>query len=445
MNKSIKVVLSLSLSLSVYVPGAFAKLSSAIQPTGQSCQETKKLVENCRKDGWIAGNTSNFSLPGGSYPATQATALQTEQKGRNMQAAADRCKASVQECEEKCKTKEEKQECAGAVAAAATNLQQQSNGLGGDALAMLAAAGLMGAALAASGDKEEETPPMPPPLDSPIDPNTGQVNCGHKDAYMLPVCDSKLADSCLNAIEDNRCRVIAGRLCNASGPVAAAERPKLCDVMAAYDWCKNDPDGAKQQCVSCLHLHKDSTDFCRDNPAQCQHQNSPEVVADMRTGVCADDPAYYGQQPVTVQGPGPGPGGPAPNPALPAPILPSGGASGMVSGGGLPPTGGGIAPPGGGGGTIVTSSLKSAAGGREAFNNNPTGSAEGGGYRPSSASGGGGGGTIMPSGITQRNVASNSTGGPVSDVNGEFGPSLFATSSQVIRNRCAAGRFNNCP
>ena len=35
--------------------------------------------------------------------------------------------------------------------------------------------------------------------------------------------------------------------------------------------------------------------------------------------------------------------------------------------------------------------------------------------------------------------------GPAPDVVGPYGPSLFSTSTRVIRQRCQAGKLNNCP
>ena len=65
---------------------------------------------------------------------------------------------------------------------------------------------------------------------------------------------------------------------------------------------------------------------------------------------------------------------------------------------------------------------------------------------------GGSGGSYKPSSVggkagSNREVASagGASRGPASDVQGKYGPSLFAMGTQVIAEHCKAGKFLNCP
>jgi hypothetical protein len=99
----------------------------------------------------------------------------------------------------------------------------------------------------------------------------------------------------------------------------------------------------------------------------------------------------------------------------------------------------------------------SATGSNANANPNEQGTREGyanNGNSQASYGGGGAGGASAPVGTYAGGREFASAGGmkpasvasgPATDVEGQYGPSLFTTSSQVIRRRCQAGRLNNCP
>jgi hypothetical protein len=422
MMNTYKYILCFSLTLMTYAPPAPAKAG------GGGCP-TQELLNKCRANGMMAGATQGgLNGGGGMYGSTADASSQIGAAGVRVGAAAGQCAASAADCA-KCTDPQQKQACEQAVGNAAGQMAQQSAGMGGDASSLLSAAAMMAAAalpMLMQQQQQDDTPP-PIPYQGALRPD-GTVDCAKPDAWQFAACDDKMAETCKVAMSDSRCIHFANRYCNAAGVGT-----QYCGTVVAYNFCS---DGTKNNCPSCLQLQKETSETCIQSPATCLAQNSPEETEKFRA-TCPNDPVFVGNgNPVQVANgtpalPGPGTaqgnGPPPANPGLPAPILPA------------------SKNPSGGPGQIAVMSVKGSQPGtqpgsnRDAYNNNPTGKAgSGSGYSAMSGSFGSG---------SARDVASGTirSTGPAPDVNGQFSPSLFATSSQVIRTHCALGKFNNCP
>ncbi len=416
MKPLIKFILCLSLTNLIVLPEAFAK--------GGSC--TAKIVGKCKTAGRAAGETDAVT-GGASNPGILGVGAAATGTGRRMAAAGEECKASAADCE-KCPPAEREQ-CKKEVEGAAGDMKAQSAGMGDAGAALGAIAGLAGALIPLLMKKEEEEKPPAQDPNAAMQCNNGvcTVDCSKNDAFNYQGCNDKLAASCKNAMSDWRCVSFANRYCNAEGVGS-----QFCNSAVAYAFCA---PGGHDMCPSCLQLQKENSPACIQNPALCIGQNSPDETEKLR-GACPNDPVFVGGgTPGFQTGPLAGGGvNPVPptaggtNPNLPPPVLPAGGVNG------------GNPPAGGGGGTVAVQSVGGSQPGRDAHNNNPTGGA--GGIAAQSAAGAVGG---TPTRDMAGGGMRTASVGPAPDVNGQFGPSLFATSSQVIRSRCAAGRFMNCP
>lgn len=460
MKNIIKSFICLSLSLTVYAPAASAKLPPAgqkVKGKGRKCKDVQQdLINQCKANGMAAGSTSAVAGDGSQQRVYNAGA-EAARVSSDLSDVSEECKKSKKECEQcEAENKDDKQQeekeraaCAGAIVGAAGTIEQQSKSVGGDAGSMLGAAALMGAALAPAimaamkkDDKDDgEKQKLPAEADGTLRPD-GSIDCSKPSAWQFQPCDVTTAETCKTAMEDARCKTFANRYCNAGGVNTA-----YCNTVVAYQFCTT--GGGHAGCPSCDNLAKNTSTGCINDPAKnnCLQQNSPEETEKQRP-MCPNDPVFAGggggaQVAVnTGAGAGTGTGGSAPptNPNLPAPILPAGSNGQQAA----------INNPSGGSGQVAVMSVGGAAKqGRDAYNNNPLGSQSGGspagaggGYAAMSAGGAKIGGSASGGGGSARDVASS---GPAPDVGGQFSPNLFATSSQVIRNRCAAGRFNNCP
>jgi hypothetical protein len=225
---------------------------------------------------------------------------------------------------------------------------------------------------------------------------------------------------------------------------------QYCKGVTGWNYCKT---SGREQCPSCLQIQRNQSAACAQNPALCLAQNSVSEIEKAKS-TCPTDPAFA--DPSFVAGGGaqvpPALGAPG---SLPAVVLPqSVSAGGSANGGATVSTGSNIAgtsQAGGGTGGISTMSANGSnanpneQGTREGYANNGNSQASygGGGAGGSAVVGSYGGGREFASagGMKPASVA----GGPATDVEGQYGPSLFTTSSQVIRRRCQAGRLNNCP
>jgi hypothetical protein len=181
---------------------------------------------------------------------------------------------------------------------------------------------------------------------------------------------------------------------------------------------------------------------CAANPALCLAQNSPQQLAAVTVGsVCSGDPLYTPGSPyalpgvtgtaaTVVAGQAAVTGGGLPVVVLPSSTASVGSGMGTTVTTGLPVTGGGIA---------VTSAAK--GGVREGH---AVASASGTAMQPSSVHAGTSE-LIAAGGVIVAGGPSSISRGPASDVEAQFGPSLFATTSNVVRQHCQAGKLNNCP
>lgn len=436
--KLTKLILCFAVTMS-FSPEAFAK--------GGSC--TAKIVGKCKKAGHEIGGTDMAigDFEGSTAVGSKKASGALGGKKTAMSAAAGECASSAAECD-KCPPAEREQ-CKKEVGQAAGDMQAQSAAMG-DAGAMLgAAAGLLGAMLPMlmKKDEEEENKQQQNPNAAMQCNQQGQctLDCSKNDAFQYPACAAQLSNSCMNAMSDFRCVNFANRYCNAEGVGTP-----YCNRALAYQFCSA---GGKDQCPTCMWLQKVNSPACAEDPALCL-EHPTAAATEAQRPYCPNDPVFVGVGNAGYGGvagggtqpPGGGTVNPPTNPNLPPPILPAGtGGTGTGTGG---TAGGGTGGTTGGGKTIVTQT----AGGRETHRNNPTG-----GYGAQTANGGtGAGGTGGATGTTGGTAGRDTAGtggyrtastssGPTSDINGEHGPSLFSTASQVIRNRCANAQFFHCP
>lgn len=361
-----------------------------------------------------------------------------------------------------------------------------------------AAGGILAAMMGKKKDGQNQQPQMPPPT-----PPTGAlqanrtIDCSQSDAGTYSECNDQLAQLCLRSLSSAQCQAFASRYCGsasgtATNPTINANLPTtspalgdgiktatttvdtlgqptlfsgrmgatgegvgtpFCKVVVATKYCSQ---SGRDKCPSCVQLAINKSPICANDPALCLAQNSPDQINQAKQ-TCPTDPAFSdptfvagggAQLPPNLRG-----GSPAVLPqqdGLGQTTTAAGGGSGGPSVAG---TGGSN-----GSGGISTSSIRpaSAAGGHagDGVSEGRGGVASRGGF----ASGGGvaarggdhtGGGYAMGSRETASvggyRPASAGNSGPASDVQGQYGPSVFALGSQTIRNRCAAGKLLNCP
>lgn len=436
-----------------------------------SCAE--KIINKCKqggKDAWMGGG----DLGSGMYGGTSSLGNANTEQGKKMGQAASQCADMKAQCK-KC-PKQEQQQCEQGLDKAGGEMAAQSASMG-DAGQMLGALAGMAAAAMAMMNQQKDEEDKQQQNQSALQPN-GQIDCSKDDAYMFPDCDTLLSASCRNAMEDGRCVAFSNRYCsgNASPPGVIGPgvpyggsgqgiRTPFCKFVAQYGYCR---PGGRDNCPACLDLQKQASAACQANPAACIGQNSPDVLAGA-ANQCPGDPLIFGDGSVVAalqNGAGQAPGGPVLGGGAGAPILPGQQqpVAGQPGGGGvqpvLPPGNGGAVPvvnPGGGAapGAGAPVNVGTGVGIAGAGTQLPSGQA-GGGVNASQGGGGVPAGTVISIASTQqpsgpRGLASQSAnrignaGGPAPDVQGQYGPSVFAMGSQAIRNRCAEGRFMHCP
>jgi hypothetical protein len=365
-----------------------------------------------------------------------------------------------------------------------TGAQPQSPGGGmgamGAGLIGAVAGGLLGYMLGKKDGKKEANKDA---TDGALQAN-GTIDCSKSDAYQYQDCNDYLANTCTQAMTSNtygsdaNCMNFGNRFCASSSssivpissapavipagtPVAGATPPigqpgegvgtPFCQSVLAYNYCQT---SGREQCPSCLQIANNQAAACVNNPALCLAQNSQDQINQAKT-TCPTDPIF--SNPAYVAG-----GAAVANQlaatqggtSLPAVVLPQSvnGSSSAVEGATPASVSSGTASAAVSGATTgaATASASDNGASRE-------GGSTGAGSAPSYANGGGanyvpssvasmGGREVAMSGgagATARNTASTS-GGPASDVQGQFGPSVFAMGSQAIRQRCQAGKLNNC-
>jgi hypothetical protein len=362
---------------------------------------------------------------------------------------------------------------------------QSTGGSGGGMSAMGAgligavAGGLLGYMLGKKDGKKEANNAA---NDGALQAN-GTIDCSKSDAYQYQDCNDYLANTCTQAMASNtygsdaNCMNFGNRFCASSSssivpissappvipadgmPVAGAAPPigqagegvgtPFCQSVLAYNYCQT---AGREQCPSCLLIANNQAAACVNNPALCLAQNSQDQINQAKT-TCPTDPIF--SNPAYVAG-----GAAVANQlaasqggtALPAVVLPQSvsGSSAAVEGAASSVVSTGSGTASGATGSLPGATTASNAAAREGGSTGAGSSAayaNGGGanYVPSSVGAMGGREVAMSggAGATARNTASTS-GGPASDVQGRFGPSVFAMGSQAIRQRCQAGKLNNC-
>jgi len=345
-----------------------------------------------------------------------------------------------------------------------TNKPQSSpgggGGGGGGGGAMMGAmagmaAGMMMAQMMNQDDKKDQQQQ----LGNGLFQADGSLNCSVPEAVNFSACNNYFAQSCTAAIAAGAystsagCQAFAARYCSApnasAAQVAAAAQsgmpvvgvtgeglsanPAFCQKAVASNFCST-PGNAG--CPSCQNLSAQLGSVCTANPALCLGQSSTTTL-DAARRMCPSDPmftaGYVGGAATVVTGgsglPTAGPGGPvvggAPLTGVPV-VLPQSASlpSDIATREGLSRSAASV---GGGGGGMGAQSL----GGARLTDRVATGG-------PSAES--------VAAAVNAKSAvaynASVASAGPAPDVQGQFGPSLFSTSSQAIRSRCESGRLN---
>jgi hypothetical protein len=208
---------------------------------------------------------------------------------------------------------------------------------------------------------------------------------------------------------------------------------QFCKTAIAAKFCAGarDGNGDRSLCPSCLQQAAAASSTCQANPIQCLGQNSPERMNAAKQ-TCPTDPMFS-------------------DPNYTSTIVNSGTATGgTVAVGGSTPattgTGTGFSGSTGASGTGASGSSGSSGSaigdgtpGPVVIASTGGGSSASGGYATASV------GSASKSGA--RDIASGGgtarSGGSV-EIGQQYGPSLFAMSSQVIKARCSQGKLLNC-
>lgn len=463
----VQFFIAMTIAVGVYAPD--------VQAQGGCAQ---KIIDKCKQGGKEAWNGGG-DLGSGMYGGTSSLGNANAEQGKKMGEAAGKCADMKSQCK-KCPKQEQKQ-CEQGLEQAGGEMQAQSASMGDASQALGALAGLAAAAMGMMNKKKEEEDKNAQ-NQSALQAN-GQIDCSKDDAYMFPDCDVLLSASCRNAMEDvspsgvRRCVAFSNRYCNGNvsppgvtgpgvpyGGSGQGVRTPFCKFVAQYGYCRA---GGRDACPACEDLQKQASAACQANPAACLAQNSPDILA-AKANQCPGDPLIFGDPSVLTalqNGAGQQQGGPALVGGGGAPpVLPGQGGQPVAGnpGGGvqpvLPPGNGGAVPvvnPGGGGGAGggAPVNVGTGVGIAGAGTQQPTGGA-GGNVNASQGGGGVASGTVISIASTQqpggnRAVAGQyritNAGGPAPDVQGQYGPSVFAMGTQAIRNRCAAGQFLHCP
>lgn len=280
----------------------------------------------------------------------------------------------------------------------------------------------------------------------------GSVNCSAPDAVNFSACNPYFSQSCTAAIAAGAfstsagCQTFAARYCSAPNASAAqiaqaaqsglpvvgatgeglSENPAFCQKVLASNFCAQPGRGG---CPSCQSLSAQLGSACTTNPTLCLAQSSTTTLETARL-TCPTDPMFA-------------------NPAYAM-----GGAATVVTGGSglatsVPVTGGTIV----GGAPVVLPQSASASGAatregvtRSAASTGMSAQSVGAGSGGTQSVRAGGGDRVATAGggaaVAYNGASAVNTAGPAPDVQGQFGPSLFSTSSQAIRSRCESGRLN---
>lgn len=371
-----------------------------------------------------------------------------------------------------------------------------SSGAGGAGAAALLGA-LAGAAMGMMMAKQQQQPPppLPPPVATGALQLNGSLNCQMADSFQYADCDTYLTQACAGYGSQTvasmpaaipitgtvistpggmaagpDCASFSARFCspnvtpaqgvgnplsngavtqvNLAGSGEGLTSP-YCQNAVANNWCTDPSFGsARAVCPSCRQVASGQSPACVANPALCLGQNSPAQLTQVQNNpACAGDPLFTPGSPYATNGTALN--GMVATGSMPAVILPQ--SAGTPIGGGNSKSTGAL------GSTVASgTSGASSSGGTTGSGANREGTTLSGG----GASGGGsgistslkvssasitnselvaGGGVIVASG------SKATSRGPASDIEAKFGPSLFVTSTQIIRQHCLAGKLLNCP
>jgi hypothetical protein len=355
-------------------------------------------------------------------------------------AAADHCKQAIQKCtcgdsatQNRCKQilqakveclsahsaddgSASKGYCDNANARASDQKPQSTDGGGGSSggglgnmgtgLLMAAAGGLLAYMMTKKKDKKD---------DGAF--SNGQLDCSKSDAAKYQPCaDGYLSQTCLAEVSagtyasDSKCTSLASVYCASTGaasvlPVAYPAPETVASGGAPTQLSSAPPQTApgsgvgtpfcqaaiaynycqspgRGMCPSCLGLNKTQSPACAANPALCLAQNSQAQITAAKA-TCPTDPMFA-------------------NPAYAV-----------------------------GGGSVATGLNTSGASLPVVVLPQSTDSASG--------------SALQPASVEDSSRAPASASGLPSDIQGQFGPSLFAMTAQSLQARCAAGKLNHCP
>lgn len=323
-------------------------------------------------------------------------------------------------------------------------------GGGMDPMMMAAGAALVGGLVGYMMSKKDEKPEDLEEDTGTLEP-TGVIDCEKGDSFKYADCDAHLAQTCMAyAGTGNSSAICTGfslRYCDMNGQGSTPDKQvsqdvgdvslpvtlggvgkgigsAYCKAIVGSGFCKGVAEADRKFCPSCKQEQNLTNPACTANPSLCMPQYSQEDIA-VAQQRCPTDPAFSD------------------------PKFMAGGASTvpnvMVDEGGLPVA----VVPGGTAGTGTTSTPAVAASVNGATvesmsamsANSNAGSASG--YRQAAGMTAQSAGQTLPNVGDASTIGSASSGysnpvqrGPASDVQGQYGPSLFSVSQQGIRGWC---------
>lgn len=357
------------------------------------------------------------------------------------------------------------------------------SGLGGSMMPMLLGAALgAGAMYLLGGDDDKDKKKK-----KKDDPTNGVTDCTAEDAYKFTECNDELVAYCMTNITTARCTSFTARFCSApvtsttdptttttttttssttdlsttstdgaleivqtAGPNGEGLGTSFCKTYIASNFCKA---ADKATCPSCLNKAMQESPICKTNPSMCIAQNSPEQIAQAKL-MCPTDPLFADPNftsGAAVAG--------LVNSSTPIPI----------TDGAVPTLNTNSATTGtdynNGGSTVTTSSYSAAsagqqglayaagssganssAGAKDAASGNTGSNFGGAGSNYSTASASSGQMNRVPSASGGASDVASGSGAAMAQagVMSQYGPSLFAASSQVYQIRCAQNQIVNC-
>lgn len=487
MRKLLALVVSIAMIPITLPANATAACESAVKSGNKQCPASVSGPSYGSGSGTIGANGGDLAAAGAANAAFAGE-------------VAGKCTKAEESCKKSCQGPEAKK-CdvfasragmagaegaqAGEAGAGGSETQSAASG-GGDAMGMIGP--MLGALAAMMANKKKEEEPQDYGALRP----DGSLDCSKADAYQFADCATHLQNTCNANMESGLCRSFRGVYCAGAAAPAVGGAPTVlpvtkpiasptpapglvnsgsgvaiqaaamyapppmqpgmgsssgfCQMVAYYDYCSQ---GGRDNCPSCLQLQQmKGSPACAQNPAACIQMNSPDVIA-KAPAMCGGDPIVVANK-GTSSGTIPVGAIAGGNPGQVAISLPGNNGTPVVGGGGagapavvLPQTAAGRAAQLGmktasaNQGAVREGAAPGVAGNADGSSNSASGSS----YSAQSAGSARGAGRevagVLPASKTQA--------GPAPDVQGQFGPSVFAMGSQAIRNRCAAGKFLNCP